>query len=566
MSENLSSRLQSVLVFVLVILLGGIFALQFGGPQSEGCTSFNREPGIAVSVGSNDVTNGDFESVYALYVNAQRIGNVEAQVAADARTVVLSGITERMLLVEEAHRLGIIVTPEKAMQQVLREDALWLSVSVDGGRMASSRVSLGLRDPETNTIDRTTFERFVRQQLRRSLGEFAEWQAEEITAERMRDVIRASVILPPSEVWDAFVREREQAGIKYVRYGASYYRETLTPTAEEITAWMAAHQAEVDADYTQNRHRYTGLELQVRPRNILIKVEATADEATKAAARARAQAILARARAGEDFATLARALSEDPASARRGGDMGFVPRGRAAAPVDAAQFSLTVGQISEVVESDFGFHIIKVEARREGDVPEAEAKREIAERLYRDAMGSEAAKRAATEALARLAAGTLTMDQLETELVPAVAEGATPVERPADAPEVRTAPSFGPFDAPIDGGGNSNAVAQAAFQRNLDAPLAQAPVQVGNDWVIFRLETIAHAVRSDFTDEIRQRIERGLRRGKEEDAVATYVRGIRARAEAAGRVHVSPEARRYPRQPGDTDEETASSAAPEEDG
>jgi peptidyl-prolyl cis-trans isomerase D len=552
MLEKLSSRLQSILVLVLVIFLGGIFALQFGGTQSDGCTGFTRDPAVAVTVGSEDVTNGDFESIYSLTVGGQ---DLEAQIQSDSRDAVLNSIVERILLVEEAHRLGIFVTPEQAMQQVVREDAIWISSSVDAERGGPSRMPLGLRG-EDGRMDRERFERFVREYLRRSLGEFAEWQAEEITAERMRDVIRTSVVLPPSEVWDAFVREREQAGIKYVRYGASYFRETLNPTDAEIAAWTTAHQAEVDADYTENRHR-------------------NADEAAKAAVRARAQAILARARGGEDFAALARATSEDEASARRGGEMGFIPRGRSPSPqLEAALFSVQPGQVSDLVETQFGFHIIKVESRREGNVPEAEAKREIAERLYRDAMGSEAAKQAATTALGRLAAGTITFEQLETELVPPVAEGETAPARAPDAPQVETAASFGPFDAPISGGGNSNAVAQAAFARTLDAPLATAPVQVGNDWVIFRLESLAHANRADFNAEVRERLERGLRRSKEEDAVATHVRGLRARADAAGRVRISETARRYPTRRGEPadgeggEEEAtpAEGAAREEDG
>jgi len=269
--------------------------------------------------------------------------------------------------------------------------------------MASSRVSLGLRDPETNTIDRTTFERFVRQQLRRSLGEFAEWQAEEITAERMRDVIRASVILPPSEVWDAFVREREQAGIKYVRYGASYYRETLTPTAEEITAWMAAHQAEVDADYTQNRHRYTGLELQVRPRNILIKVEATADEATKAAARARAQAILVRARAGEDFAALAAKYSDDSGTREIGGDLGVRGLQRSPAAVagkrkvlarelEEAIFPLEPNEVTAPTRYGDAIVVIKLLSRQASRYTDLEAARpEMMQRLQNELLVKERA-------------------------------------------------------------------------------------------------------------------------------------------------------------------------------
>jgi parvulin-like peptidyl-prolyl isomerase len=104
----------------------------------------------------------------------------------------------------------------------------------------------------------------------------------------------------------------------------------------------------------------------VRTSHILIRVPegATADQDNMA--RQRAEALLQRARKGEDFARLAKENSMD-GSASRGGDIGFTAQGRLAPEYDQVAFSLPVGAISEVVRTQFGYHIIKVtEKRKEG--------------------------------------------------------------------------------------------------------------------------------------------------------------------------------------------------------
>src|SRR5690606_26213959 len=98
----------------------------------------------------------------------------------------------------------------------------------------------------------------------------------------------------------------------------------------------------------------------------------------KEAVRREAEALLARLQGGEDFAALAREHSSDEGSAARGGDLGWFPRGRMVPPFEEAAFGNEPGTlVGELVESQFGFHIIEVLGRREGDVAEDEAKREI---------------------------------------------------------------------------------------------------------------------------------------------------------------------------------------------
>ena len=107
-----------------------------------------------------------------------------------------------------------------------------------------------------------------------------------------------------------------------------------------------------------------------RPKTVLFRQVVVAPDASEAAleaAREEAQALLERIQAGEDFEELARAHSDDPGSAPLGGDLGWFRRGRMVREFEDAAFSLLEGEVSDLVRTDFGFHIIRVERSRAGE-------------------------------------------------------------------------------------------------------------------------------------------------------------------------------------------------------
>ena len=148
----------------------------------------------------------------------------------------------------------------------------------------------------------------------------------------------------------------------------------------EVATTAAATDADAQDFYAKNPDKFKQPE-SVRASHILIKTDKGADEAAKKGARAKIDGILKRARAGEDFAALAKENSAD-GSAAQGGDLGFFPRGQMVPPFDQAAFALKPGEISEVVTTEFGYHIIKLTEKKDASlVPLEQVKPRVLEFL-----------------------------------------------------------------------------------------------------------------------------------------------------------------------------------------
>jgi parvulin-like peptidyl-prolyl isomerase len=154
-----------------------------------------------------------------------------------------------------------------------------------------------------------------------------------------------------------------QIMLQQARVLASMYEE------ESLSKSVKATPAEIDQYMKEHP------EEQVHARHILISVkseEAPTEGLEKPVARAKAEEVLKRLKAGESFEALAKEYSTDTGSKENGGDLGWFGRGRMVPDFEKAAFALQPGQVSEIVESPFGFHIIKVEGRRNGDPQAAE--------------------------------------------------------------------------------------------------------------------------------------------------------------------------------------------------
>ena len=149
----------------------------------------------------------------------------------------------------------------------------------------------------------------------------------------------------------------------------------------EISPKIAVKPEQLTDFYTKNPDQFKQPE-RVRASHILIGVPRGADAAAKAQARAKAEQVLKDVKAGKDFAALAKEHSQDPGSAANGGDLGFFQQGQMVGPFNDAAFSLAPGAISDLVETEFGFHIIKVaEKQASRTVPLDEVKPQLEQYL-----------------------------------------------------------------------------------------------------------------------------------------------------------------------------------------
>jgi peptidyl-prolyl cis-trans isomerase D len=553
MLELIQQRFQTVVLLLIVLGLSAVFILQFGGPQARGCTQSLNETNYAARVYGETITEGDFRASYTV-TNFSRYPTKQARTLR-LRELTLDGLVERELLAHEAERIGFRADPDEVMREFVETGVIYRNPPVDApeGYPATELPAIDF-EGEDGQFSSKNMRRYINNHLRRSSEEFTHWQVRERLAARMRDAIAAQVTISPEEIHDQYVRDTERARLSYVQFRESWFQDQVDANETAVRAWMTEHQSQVDETYTQQRHRYTGLEPQVRARHILIKASESAPEADRTAARTRAEELLHRAQAGEDFAALARQYSEDEGSGRQGGDLGWNGHGRMVAPFDEAMFATETGHITDhLVETQFGYHVIEVTGHREGDVPEDEAKLEIATDLYRSARASELAHEQATRALTYLRDGH-TMAELDERLLhnwaetpaPApAADGTTPPAEPAPAPEdtterdpsapqVRDTHSFGHTDTPVSGAFDAGPLTRAAFSMSLEHPLPEEPLQLGDDWFVFQLTERTLATPEGFTEEVRDRIRNSLLVTKREEAVRAFVHQLRERAIASG--------------------------------
>ncbi len=152
----------------------------------------------------------------------------------------------------------------------------------------------------------------------------------------------------------------------------------------QVNSKVNITQKDVEDFFGKNPDKFQQPE-SVHAQHILILVKQGADAATKAKAKAEAEAILKQIRAGADFAALAKSKSQDPGSAQNGGDLGFFGKGQMVPQFEEAAFKLKDGQVSGVVESPFGFHIIKtLEHRPARTVPLEDAREQITQYLKQE--------------------------------------------------------------------------------------------------------------------------------------------------------------------------------------
>ncbi|MGH9785859.1 MAG: peptidylprolyl isomerase, partial [Terriglobia bacterium] len=238
--------------------------------------------------------------------------------------------------------------------------------------------------PEGKYVGREIYEDLVFSRFNVPVPEFEARIRRAILLEKLRNLVTDPVMVYPEEVRKAFQEDNEKLVLDYVHVDPAALRDEIRPTDAALQMYYQTNLSRyqipqkrsakflyfdqnrlglaisiADADlrryYQQNQDSYRSEE-RVQVSHLLRR----SDPAKKEEARKKAEELLAQLKGGADFATLAKANSEDPGSGANGGDLGWIVRGQTVPEFEAAAFSLEPGKLSEIVETTFGFHILKV--------------------------------------------------------------------------------------------------------------------------------------------------------------------------------------------------------------
>jgi peptidyl-prolyl cis-trans isomerase D len=410
---------------------------------------------VVASVDGREITAARFRRVYEQQMQAYRSAyganadeKMLKQLGIDQRIV--QQMLEEETALAEAGRLGITATDEEVRERIAVLPALQ-----ENGRFIGEeryRQMLQMQNPPMRP------------------DEFEEQVRRGVTVEKLQAALTSWITVSDQEVDQEFRRRNEKVKLAVVAFPADKFKAGLEATDAELATYFEAHKNElkvpekrkvryalidmqanrdriqispedIQRSYEDNQQQYSTPE-QVRASHILLKT----DGKDEAAVQKQAEDLLAKVRAGGDFAKLATEYSEDEASKVKGGDLDYFAKGQMVPEFDKVAFSLAPGQISDLVKTQFGFHIIKVIDKKPATTkPLAEVRAQIEDQLKWDRAQAEAQR---------------TADDIATKLK-------TPADFDAVAkPRGLTVGESGLFsrEEPISGLGMAPAAAARAFE------------------------------------------------------------------------------------------------------
>ncbi|MBT9488732.1 MAG: SurA N-terminal domain-containing protein [Rubrivivax sp.] len=392
------SRLMLGLIVLLIIPSFVFFGIDGYSRMSEGGNA------TVAKVDGKAVTQAEWDMAHRRAVEnmRQRMPGADASLfdSPQARQQSLDGLVRERVLLAAANSAHLFPTDER-LQRLFVTDPQFAAIrNPDGTVRKELLVAQGMSS-----------EMFA-QQLRTDYG------MQQVMGGVARSTVAPAAVAAAG--LDALLQQRE---VQVERFDAAVYRAKVAPTDAELEAWhkanasqfrapeqanieyvvldvaglakdVAVPEADLQRYYDENASRYTVAE-ERRARHILIKAEKDAPAADRAKAKARAEELLTQARAKPaEFAALAKANSQDEGSAAQGGDLDFFGRGAMVKPFEDAVYAMKAGEISPVIETDFGYHIIQFTEQRGGQKKalaevrpeiEAEVRKTLAQRKYAEA-------------------------------------------------------------------------------------------------------------------------------------------------------------------------------------
>lgn len=404
MLEVIRERAQGLLVKIILALITIPFALW-------GVDSYIRHAGkadVVAEVDGQKITKQEFVQVLKEQQEQMReVMGARFDPALlerpEIRQSILDGLVQQRLLAIEANRAGFDM-PDSLLASIIAG----IPEFQQDGKFSQARYEALVRQQNMTpaVFEARLRQNLVIQQMQQGLshGISVPHAAEDTVArlaEQQREISQAwltpeqfmiQLKIDPAEVKAYYDKHREEFRIpEQVRL------DYLVLSVDELSRQMEASDEEVKKYYTEHSAQYQQDE-QRKASHILIAAAAGASPAEKAAARAKAEQILKEIKQNpEKFEDLARQHSQDPGSAAKGGDLGFFPRGVMVKPFEDTVFGMKGGEISGLVQSDFGFHIIKLTAIRHGGARSLdEVKGEIALELKKQKAAKKFAELAET--------------------------------------------------------------------------------------------------------------------------------------------------------------------------
>jgi peptidyl-prolyl cis-trans isomerase D len=311
----------------------------------------------------------------------------------------LQTLINRRLILIEAQNLGLVTPDSAVLNEVEHHRAFQDNGKFDPVRYRIMVRRMGFASPEAYEAQLKVD--MLATSLEKSISDSAPISEADIHAAFERKfekrVIAAVIVQPDS--FDKKVHVSNAEAKAYYEAHKSDYRSPLRLQMlavdidpEAVAKGITVDDAELHKYYDKHKADFMQPE-ERRARQILIRVSPTASKAVRAAARKKLEAIQAKLKAGADFATLARKDSQDKSTASQGGDLGYFTKGTLAADLDKAAFSLKPGQVSDIVETPFGYHLVQLEAiKPAGPKPFAEVEDKIRDDLIKQKAQNEAYK------------------------------------------------------------------------------------------------------------------------------------------------------------------------------
>ena len=320
-------------------------------------------------VAGQEITTGEFRRTYQAQLQAYRSAygsNMSEQLLKQLgiEQQILSQMVDERAALAEADRLKIDVSDEEVRQRILSMPAF----QENGTFIGDARYQQLLR-MQRPPMAPSEFEDSVRRSLK---------------VEKLRGSLTDWLSVTDKELEQEYRRRNDKVKLAIVSFTADTFRNQVSASDSDVAAYFGSHkddfkipekrkiryllvdidamrakinlpQSEIERAYNNNMEQYTTPE-QVRASHVLLKTEGKDDAAVKA----KAEDVLKQARGGADFAELAKKYSEDEGSAKNGGDLDYFGRGRMVPEFDQTVFAMQPGQISDLVKTQYGYHIIKL--------------------------------------------------------------------------------------------------------------------------------------------------------------------------------------------------------------